>query len=376
MIFQEIRYLKHFDWITFFITNSLSLIGLLFIFSATYRAELPYSIFFKKQLFGIFGGLIIFVLFSLLDYRVLMRWGYYLYGVVIVLLTFTLIKGKIGMGGQRWLELVFFRLQPSELAKLFFPAFITHYLYQYKDRYQYSSFLLFAPILIVLVVSFMLMRKQPDLGTGLIILCSGLISVWCAGINKKFFIYGFIIIVISMPVSWHTLKQYQKKRILVFLGYGDKNSERYQLEQSKIAIGSGGLFGKGFLQGTQNRFRFLPESRTDFIFSVIAEEMGFFGVLSILLLYAFLFFRLLIIIAMLKDVFVQLLAIGIISPIILSTFINICMVTGLLPIVGIPLPLLSYGLSNLWVTYAALGWLSGITMRRFYIHESISKIKL
>ena len=369
MIVKQHRYLKHFDWITFLLTFSLSAIGLLFIFSATYKADQPYSIFFKKQIFGVASGFVIYFLFSILDYRRLMKWGYYIYLGVISLLIFTIVKGKMGMGAQRWVDLAFFRLQPSELAKLFFPAFVTYYLYERKDNTAQFSFNTFIPILLILGFSFLLIVKQPDLGTALVLLFCGLITLWCAGINKKFFTYSFILVLLTAPISWHFLKPYQKRRILVFVGYGDENKERYHLEQSRIAIGSGGLFGKGFLKGTQNKLRFLPESRTDFIFSVIAEESGFIGALFVLCLYMFLFFRLLIMIAHIKDHFVQLVALGIIIPIMLSALINLCMVTGLLPIVGIPLPLISYGLSNLWVTYAGLGWLSGIAMRRFYIHN-------
>lgn len=361
------RYFKHFDWISFALVVSLALIGLIFIFSATYKPELPFSIFFKKQLFGFFAGISTYFIFTFLDYRALLRWGYVAYLVVIGLLVFTLIKGKIGMGGQRWIDFVFFRVQASELAKLFFPAFVIHYLYEEQDTLS-VSLRFFLPILIVLCISFLLVLKQPDLGTALVLLSCGLILIWCAGINKKFFGYGLAALLITAPISWHTLKGYQKQRVLVFLGYGEKNKERYQIEQSKIAIGSGGFLGKGFLHGTQNKLLFLPESRTDFIFSVIAEEIGFCGAMLVILLYTILFLRLLLIIATLKNIFVQLLALGIILPIMLSALINLCMVMGLLPIVGIPLPLISYGLSNLWVTFASLGWLSSIIMRRSYLN--------
>jgi rod shape determining protein RodA len=366
MIVSPNRYFKHFDWISFGLIFILACIGLAFIFSATYKSEQPLSIFFKKQLFGVCAGIITYFVCSFLDYRILMRWGYSAYLVVIALLVFTLIKGKIGMGGQRWIDFVFFRLQASELAKLFFPAFVIHYLYQEQDTHS-ISLRFFLPILITMGTSFLLILKQPDLGTALVLLCCGLILLWCAGINKKFFSYGLAALLITAPISWHTLKSYQKQRVLVFLGYGQDNKERYQIEQSKIAIGSGGFLGKGFLCGTQNKLLFLPESRTDFIFSVIAEEIGFCGALLVLILYTILFLRLLLLISTIKNIFIQLLSLGIIIPIMLSALINLCMVMGLLPIVGIPLPLISYGLSNLWVTFASFGWLSSIIMHRSYI---------
>lgn len=160
-----------------------------------------------------------------------------------------------------------------------------------------------------------------------------------------------------------------KKADRRFLGEGDARNERYQLEQSKIAIGSGGFTGKGLLQGTQNKLRFLPESRTDFIFSIICEEWGFAGALIILSLYLLLFIRFLFIVATIKSPFIQLLAIGLITPLMISTVVNVCMVIGFLPIVGIPLPLMSYGISSLWITFASLGWFNNIAIRRFYMGE-------
>jgi rod shape determining protein RodA len=193
--------------------------------------------------------------------------------------------------------------------------------------------------------------------------------LWLAGIGNKFFIYATLFVLITAPISWSILRTFQKQRVLVFLGYGDSKKERYQIEQSQIAIGSGGFFGKGLLKGTQNKLQFLPASRTDFIFSVIAEEAGLLGALFILILFIVLFIQLLWIVMSIRSAFIQLLAVGLILPIIIATFINIGMVTGLMPIVGIPLPFMSYGLSNLWVNFASLGWFNAIAIRRFYWGE-------
>jgi len=366
MLLSAKRYFRYFDWISFSILIALCGIGLLFVFSATYRPEQPFSIFFKKQTFGVISGVVIYFLCSLTNHRSFMRWGYFMYLGVIALLIFTLIKGHIGMGAQRWLNVGLFKLQPSELAKVLFPAFISYYFYTENDSINYR-FYDFIPVLAILGLSSLLILKQPDLGTALILVFSALIMLWIIGINKRFFTWGLLAVLITAPLSWQFLKPYQKQRIAVFFGEGDSKKERYQIEQSQIAIGSGGLLGKGFLKGTQNKLRFLPESRTDFIFSVIAEELGFLGVLVILLLYAFLFFRYLVAITTIKDPFSQLLAIGLLIHIVLSTIINIGMVIGLLPIVGIPLPIISYGLSNLWVTFASLGWFTSIVIRQSYI---------
>jgi rod shape determining protein RodA len=171
---------------------------------------------------------------------------------------------------------------------------------------------------------------------------------------------GFAFFAISTPVVWYSLKPYQRDRISVFIGQGTTQKERYQIEQATIAIGSGGFWGKGLLQGTQNRLQFLPESRTDFIFAVLCEEWGFFGALFVLALYTLLFVRLLFMVQSIATPYVQFLAFGLLIHLLISALINICMVIGLLPIVGIPLPLMSYGLSNLLISCISLGWIQGI----------------
>ncbi|MBN1549772.1 rod shape-determining protein RodA [Candidatus Babeliales bacterium] len=364
-MFIDRRYFRYFDWLSFGITVLLACLSLLFVFSATYRPEQPYSLFFKKQLIGFCTGLIVYFVFASIDYRSLTRFGYFMYFGVLILLAFTIIKGSIGMGAQRWINLGVIKFQPSELVKLFLPAFITYYFYTQKDIPSFT-WKDFTTPLIVLCISTFLVLKQPDLGTAIIIFALGMLMFWIAGLSRWFFIGGLILFLVSAPLSWNMLKDYQKKRIAVFLGYGDSKNERYQIEQSKISIGSGGLTGKGFLQGTQNKLAFLPESRTDFIFSVVAEEWGFVGTCILLLLYLILFIHLLLVIRELPF-FELLLATGLLTHIGLSTLINVGMVIGLLPIVGIPLPLMSYGISHTWITLASLGWLNGIIVRRFYI---------
>jgi rod shape determining protein RodA len=337
---------------------TLSCLGLLFVFSATFKAAIPYSLFFKKQAFGIVSGIILYCVMCYVDYRAVQQISYILYFGIVGLLFLTIIKGSIGMGAQRWINIGIIKFQPSELAKLFFPGFFSYYLM--TEKKHDLTLHTYGPIIIILIISTLLIRKQPDLGTALIILFTSSIMLWLSGLNKKFFIAAGILFLISAPITWTLLKPYQKKRIAVFLGEGERQKERYHIEQSKIAIGSGGLIGKGFLNGTQNKLQFLPESRTDFIFSVICEEWGFAGALLIIFLYLVLFARLFQQILTIKNFYAQLLASGLIIHIIISTLINIGMVMGLLPVVGIPLPLLSYGISNLWITYASLGCFSGI----------------
>lgn len=367
MFFISSRFIKYFDWVSFLITCLISIIGLAFVFSSTYRAAIPYSIFFKKQLFGFITGIVIYFFFSFIDYRTLSRIGYIFYFFSIGLLIFTMVKGSIGMGAQRWINLGLFKFQPSEISKLFFPMFMTYYFLNDKEVTQPKQKTFIIPSLIMLI-SAILILKQPDLGTSLILLFSGTIMLWHTGLSHKLLLSIFCLGIITAPISWHILKPYQKKRVLVFLGYGSKNKERYQIEQSKIAVGSGGIWGKGFLQGTQNKLSFLPESRTDFIFSVVCEELGFAGAGFVLLLFLILFFRLLIMIQSLSSFYPQLLCLGLIIHIMLSTIVNIGMVLDLLPIVGIPLPFMSYGITHLWISFASLGCINSITAQR-YVHD-------
>lgn len=365
------RYFRYFDWISFFLMLIILGIGLLFVFSSTYTPERPFSMFFKKQsILGLFGGLGLYFFFCIKDLRKLMRWGYFFYFLILILLIYTIVGGWIGMGAKRWISLYFIRVQPSELAKLFLPVFFAYYFseqdipaYSAPEKLPLKDFLF---PLVVLFLSFLLILKQPDLGTALVILFSGLTLVWFIGINKKFFILGGIICLLGAPFFWKILKPYQQKRILVLLGQGELHKERYQIEQSKIAIGSGGVCGKGFLCGTQNKLEFVPEDHTDFIFSVLCEEWGFVGALLILFLFCLLFARIIYVAMFLPGFFEQIIVIGLLMHILLSVCINIGMVAGMLPIVGIPLPLMSYGVSNLWVTMASLGWINNIFIRRFY----------
>lgn len=361
------RFLLYFDWLSLALIIILSSLSLCFVYSATYKPDVAYSIYFYKQLFGILSGFVIYFMCCAIDYRTLQRWGYFCYIGLIGLLIITLVKGSIGMGAQRWINLGLFKFQPSELAKLFFPAFFSYYLFTEKEFKPYLS--TFMPIVSIVGCSTLLIIKQPDLGTGLLILFSASAMIWLSGIAKQIVFSTCLLLCISTPFVVKTLKPYQKKRIAVFLGEGDSKRERYHIEQSKIAIGSGGLLGKGFLQGTQTRLQFLPESRTDFIFSVIGEELGFIGAFIIILLYIILFGRCLMLTTTINNFYAQLLAIGLVIQSLISTIVNIGMVIGLLPVVGIPLPFMSYGVSHLWITFASFGWFNGIIMRRFYMNK-------
>jgi rod shape determining protein RodA len=370
-----------FDWFSTIILILLTCIGLLFVFSTTLQnknlttiedinledfssnilittsEQKSYSTYFTKQLWGSLIGFLIYLLISFSKPRELLRLGYLAFIVTFILLIFTLIKGSVGMGAQRWINLGFIKFQPSELVKIFFPPFFVYYLY---EREKLPTIYNSLPLIIIFTINLWLILKQPDLGTAILVGLGGVVLFVHSGLPKKFFLIVSVISVLLAPLCWHLLKPYQKKRIEIFFGGGDKHRERYQIEQAKIAIGSGRIFGKGFLKGTQNRLSFLPEKRTDFIFSIICEEWGFIGALLILLLYLIFFLYQLILISRMSSRYDQLLCLGLITPIISATVLNIAMNSQLAPVVGIPLPLISYGLTNLWITMAAIGWINCI----------------
>lgn len=365
MVPIEQRTLRYFDTISLIAILVILSFSLLFIFSSTYTPEKPISLFFKKQCLGVFLGLILYSICACVDYRSFMKWGYLAYFGTIGLLIFTLAKGSIGMGAQRWIDCFFFKVQPSELVKLFFPAFFSYAMYSESEEYDHSLRHTLK-IIALLTISCLLIRTQPDLGTALLIFFSGLILCWLYGMPKKLFLYGALIALFSAPFLWHTLHEYQKKRIAVFFGQKTNPKDRYQIEQARIAIGSGNLSGKGILQGTQTKLRFLPEGRTDFIFAVLAEEWGFIGVSILLFLYIILFTRSFLLIRQYPNPNMQILAAGITIYQILAMFINIAMVLGLLPTVGIPLPLMSYGITHLLTSLMSFGVLQNICMHRVH----------
>lgn len=354
------RMFRYFDWVSFLLIICLVSIGLLFVYSATYHAEKSLSIFFKKQVFGVCSGLILYIVACKIQPNTLVRIGFIGYIITGIALCYTIASGWLAMGARRWISFYVVRIQPSEMVKLCLPAFFG---YLWREQGKVPSYIL---PLVSLSITFVLILKQPDLGTGLVILLVGLTLLWHKGLPRSIFIGMFVGSLLLSPVLWQRLHTYQKKRILVLLGYGDAQGSRYQIQQSKIAIGSGQLTGKGYLKGTINKLSYVPEDHTDFIFAVIAEEWGFLGGLFIIILFTTLFTRLLVMISWLKDGTDQTVALGLLLPIIASTIVNIGMVIGMLPIVGIPLPLCSYGISNMWVTLASLGWIQSITMRRFW----------
>jgi len=273
--------------------------------------------------------------------------GYLFFIIVMGLLFYVSFFGVTASGSQRWINLYFINLQPSELMKI---AIIICFA-KYYHRLQISNINRFQNLLIpivILILPIVLVLSQPDLGTSILIALSGLAVIWLSGVNIKYFIYSLLIFVVSAPFVITFLEPYQKLRILAFFNpERDPLGSGYQIIQSKIAVGSGGLYGKGFLKGTQSYLEFLPEKHTDFIFTLFSEEFGFLGSVILIFLYALLVYRIIRIGFSCRSFFSRLFCFGFSSALFLYIFVNIAMVLGLLPIVGAPLPIMSYGGSSM-----------------------------
>jgi len=360
------RLVSHFDWTLFGIAVGLTMLGILTIYSATYSiTEKQASGLATKQFYWLMIGMIAMLATLSVDYHHLDRLAYPFYGAVLFLLLLVLFIGSVGGGSQRWLNLGFFILQPSELAKLAIVLALAKYLQYdeppsgYRLRDLWVPFLLVAPLILLTLV-------QPDLGTAIILSLVFLSIMLMGGLRLRSFLYLAATGVTLMPIAWHFLKPYQQKRILVFLDPDlDPLGAGYHVIQSKIAVGSGRILGKGYLKGTQNQLDFLPAQHTDFVFSVFAEEWGLLGCVILLALYFTLIVLSLRVITRAKDRFGALLVFGVLTIFSWQVVINVAMVTGLMPVVGIPLPLLSYGGSSMVSMMVAVGLLMNVSMRRF-----------
>ncbi len=338
--------------------------GLIILYSASGESES----LIEKQIIRFVLALMVMFVMAQIPPRVLKSWAVLLYVTGIVLLIAVMFFGVSGKGAQRWLDLGLFRFQPSEILKIALPMMLAWYLSE-RDLPPKIQYLLLAFLFII--IPSVLIAQQPDLGTALLIASSGLFVLLLAGMSWKF-ITGVAIAFASLtPVAWiFYLREYQRERILVFLDpERDPLGKGYHIIQSKIAIGSGGLYGKGWLEGTQSQLEFLPERHTDFIFSVLGEEFGFFGVVLLLLLYIFIIGRGLYIGTQAQDTFGRLLAGSLTLTFFVYLFVNIGMVTGILPVVGLPLPLVSYGGTSIVTMMASMGILMGIRTHR-RLHSS------
>jgi len=292
----------------------------------------------------------------------LRRWSPWLYGIGVTLLVAVLVAGVVGKGAQRWLDLGFMRFQPSELVKLAAPMMLAWYLSS-KPLPPNWKYLLIS--LLLLLVPVLMIAKQPDLGTAILVASSGLFVLFLAGISWRLIIVMGLLAAAAAPVVWYLMHDYQRARVLTFLNpESDPLGAGYHIIQSKIAIGSGGIYGKGWLNGTQSQLEFLPERHTDFIFAVLGEEFGLVGVLLLLAIFLFIILRGLYIASQAQDSYSRLLAGALILVFFVYLFVNAGMVSGMLPVVGVPLPLVSYGGTSLVTLMAGFGMLMSIHTHR------------
>ncbi len=347
--FQKV---KNLDYILLFSILLLSVISV-FVMYSTDGGEILYhtkSHFIKLLIF--FPLMLIVSFFNIKFWHIT---SYFFYFIVILLLIWVSIYGLKASGSQRWIDLYFIVLQPSELMKIAVILCLAKFFHRLKID-NVNSFLNIIIALTMIIIPIILVLAQPDLGTSILIASSGLIILWLGGIKIKYFFISFVTFLISLPFVISFLKPYQKLRILTFLDPDrDPLGAGYQIIQSKIAIGSGGLSGKGFLKGTQSYLDFLPEKHTDFIFTLFSEEFGFLGSIFLLIIYIIIIFRIIRIGAISRSNFAKLFCFGFAFAIFIYIVVNLSMVLGLLPIVGSPLPLMSYGGSSMLATMIGFG---------------------
>ena len=350
---------KEFDWVLLGVGVAIFIAGLLLLFSATYTRNAD---FLARQAAWFLTGGLLFIVIININYRKIVSLGYVFYFLALISLLIVLFFGSKRLGAQRWLDLGFFNLQPSEFAKLFITLALIQYLTEHKAEKGIKSI---ASAFLFISIPFVLILAQPDLGTALMLVpvFFVLLYIWGAKIKHLFFIIGAGILL--SPLGWFLLKDYQKERLAVFINPDiDPLGAGYTVIQSKIAIGSGGVFGKGWMSGTQNQLNFLTERHTDFIFSVAGEEWGFAGGVTLIVLYYILVRRAFEIAKKTDDPCGVLAACGMATMIGIQVLVNISMTMGFMPVVGLPLPLVSYGGSSLLVTMAALGILESIALHR------------
>ena len=364
------RLIKSFDWATLLIIIVLTLIGIMTIYSATRPplADGEHPNFYLKQMLWLIIGMASLFIVVTIDYRHLYRFAYVFYSIGIILLLIVIFGGKSSMGAQRWLSIGPISFQPSEFFRIAFIIGLSAYLSNIgqnaKRKISIKGILVFA------IVPFLLLFKQPDLGTAILIGSLFAVLSISRGISRKVVVVVLLVVLVSVPflghIFWDELRDYQRNRLIVFIDPDiDPKGIGYHIKQSKITIGSGGFFGKGYLEGTQGPLRFLPEKHTDFIFSVFAEERGFIGSALLLILYLMLFLRGLDTALKAKDEFGRFAALGVTAMFSIYFFVNIGMTLGIMPVVGVPLPFMSYGGTALVSNFIAAGILIGIRMRRF-----------
>ena len=350
--FDFFQKFKNFDYILLVCILLLGFISLITMYSTDGGKVLFHT---KSHFIKLITFTLMMLIISFVNIKFWFFIGYFLYVIVIALLLWTYLFGIKSSGSQRWIDLYFINLQPSELMKIFIILCLAKYFHRMKLENVNSIYTILTSLIIILL-PMGLVIVQPDLGTSLLIAISGIAVLWFAGINHKYFIYTMLGFLISLPFIISFLKPYQKLRVLTFLNPDrDPLGAGYQIIQSKIAVGSGGIFGKGFLKGTQSYLEFLPEKHTDFIFTLFSEEFGFVGSALLLIIYAIIIYRIVAIGASSRSYFAKIFCYSFGAAMFVYITINMSMVLGLLPIVGSPLPIMSYGGSSMLATMIGFG---------------------
>jgi rod shape determining protein RodA len=349
------------NWTLVLLVSLIAGIGFAMLYSAANGEYEPWAL---RQLarFGI--GLTLMFAIAMVDVRQLLRSAYLIYGVALILLISVEFLGTSGMGAQRWIDLKIFKIQPSEVMKIALVLALARYFHGMSGEEVRRLPTLIIPLVLLLIPSWLVIR-QPDLGTALLLIMAGAAIFFLAGVRLWVFGASLALVLAIVPLAWHLLHDYQQQRVLTFMNpERDPLGAGYHILQSKIALGSGGLFGKGFLEGTQSHLNFLPEKQTDFIFTMLAEEFGLVGALALLGLYLITLAIGIAISLRSTSQFGRLLGMGIMTTFFLYVFINIAMVTGLIPVVGIPLPLISYGGTAMLTILISFGLLISVNIHR------------
>ena len=351
------------NWSLVFLITVIGGVGVAMLYSAGGGSMEPWA---SRQLWRFALGLLGMFVIALIDIRIWLRYAYLIYGVALLLLVAVDVIGHIGMGAQRWLRFGPLQLQPSEVMKMALVLALARYFHRINIEDIGRPAVLVVPLLLVLTPVALVM-KQPDLGTAVMLMAGGGAIFFLAGVR----LWKFAVVIVAglacIPIGWQFMHEYQRQRVLTFINpETDPLGSGYHILQSQIAFGSGSVFGKGYLQGTQSHLNFLPERHTDFIFTMLAEEFGLVGGLMVLLLFALLMVYGLAVSVRCRNHFGRLLSMGVTVTILLYVFINTAMVMGLIPVVGVPLPLISYGGTAMLTVLGGCGFLMNA-----YIHRDV-----
>ena len=355
-------------WLTIASVMLLSLIGALALYSASQGSWSPWA---ERHIMRAAFGVVLMICILLVPIRLIFQSSYFIYfGALLVLIALQAVG--FGQGATRWIAIGPLNFQPSEPAKLAVVLALARY-FSARTPEQLNSFWAYIPAFVIVALPMGLVLVQPDLGTSLMILMGGLIVIFCAGIPFRYVGVLFMAAMAALPVLWANLYDYQKQRVLTFFNpEDDLLGAGFQITQSKIALGSGGIFGKGFLMGSQSQLNYLPEKQTDFVFTMIGEEFGLIGNLIVLGIYFMIFYSIMRLSWRVQHRFGRLVCAGISGMLFLYVFVNVAMVTGLVPVVGVPLPLISYGGTAMLTVFIALGLVNAMALSSDLEDEDLS----